>query len=254
MDVFKKYANFYDQLYEDKDYEKECKFIKQIFETYSTEKITSVLDLGCGTGSHALIFADMGYEVTGMDQSETMLEIARTKAAEKDKDITFRKQDIRHLDLSQKFDAAVAMFAVMGYQTSNKDFEDTLISVHKHLSPGGLFVFDVWFGPAVLMERPQDRVKEIESLDKKIIRYAHPVLDIINQTVEVNYTVLDITKNKEVAETKEHHLMRYFFYQELTYFLEKNGFKLLQISQFGNLKGTPDERSWNITIICRKIE
>lgn len=253
MDVFKKYADFYDQLYEDKDYRRECEFIKEIFEKFCTKKITSVLDLGCGTGSHALIFADMGYDVTGVDQSETMLEIAHTKAAEKNKNIEFRRQDIRHLALSQQFDGAVAMFAVMGYQTSNQDFEDTLISLHKHLSPGGIFVFDIWFGPAVLMELPQDRVKEIKSDDKKIIRYAHPILDVVNQTVEVNYTVIEIDRNNVAAETKEHHLMRYFFYQELIYFLEKNGFKLHQISPFMDLEGVPDEKSWNIVVICEKI-
>jgi len=251
MDVFKKYANFYDLLYEDKDYQRECEFIRDAFDTYGTKEITSILDLGCGTGSHALIFADMGYNVTGVDQSETMLDIARAKAAEKNKNIRFQRQDIRHLHLPQLFDAAVAMFAVMGYQTSNEDFENTLISVHSHLSPGGLLIFDVWFGPAVLMEKPQDRMKRIESPNKKVIRYAHPVLDIIHHTVEVNYTVLEITERK-TTEILEHHLMRYFFYQEIEYFLEKNGFKLLRIDPFMDLKNNVDESCWNIVVICEK--
>lgn len=251
MDVFKKYADFYDQLYEDKDYEKECAFIKQIFETHSTKEIRSVLDLGCGTGSHALIFANMGYDVTGIDLSEAMLGIAQTKAAESDKNLKFQKQDIRHLELAQQFDAAVAMFAVMGYQTSNKDFEDTLISVYSHLSPGGLLVFDVWFGPAVLTEKPQDRMKIVKSQNKKIIRYAHPILDVVHHTVEVNYTILEITDQK-ATEITEHHLMRYFFYQEIAYFLEKSGFKLLQIKPFMDLKHDVDESCWNIVVICEK--
>lgn len=251
MDVFKEYANFYDRLYRDKDYERECKSIKQIFETYATEEIRTILDLGCGTGSHAFIFADMGYDVTGVDQSKTMLDAARIKAVEKNKNIRFRRQDIRNLDLSQQFDAAVAMFAVMGYQTSNKDFENALISIHNHLSPGGLLIFDVWFGPAVLVEKPQDRVKIIELPDKKIIRYAHPVLDIIHHTVEVNYTVLEITEQK-ATEISEHHLMRYFFYQEIVYFLEKNGFELLRIGPFMDLNNSIDENCWNIEVICEK--
>jgi len=251
MDVFKKYANFYDLLYEDKDYQRECEFIRDAFDTYGTKEITSVLDLGCGTGSHALIFADMGYNVTGVDQSETMLDIARAKAAENNKNIRFRRQDVRNLDLSQQFDAAVAMFAVMGYQTSNKDFEDTLISVYNHLSPGGLLIFDVWFGPAVLVEKPQDRVKVIELPNKKIIRYAQPVLDVIHHTVEVNYTVLEITERK-TTEISEHHLMRYFFYQEIVYFLEKNGFELLRIGPFMDLNNSVDESCWNIEVICEK--
>lgn len=251
MNVFKKYADFYDLLYEDKNYEQECNFIKHIFETYSEKKVKSILDLGCGTGSHALLFADMGYAVTGVDLSENMLEMAREKVADQKESTAFVQQDIRHLKLPQKFDAAVAMFAVMGYQTTNHDLEDTLTSVHRHLNQGGLFVFDVWFGPAVLMQKPTDRVKIIEVSDKKIIRYAHPVLDIVNHTVEVNYTVLEISRNKLLTETKESHLMRFFFYQELKYFLEKIGFEVLKICPFMDLDGKVDDHCWNISVICK---
>ena len=252
MKVFKDYADFYDSLYEDKNYQEECNFVKHVFETHSEKKVNSILDLGCGTGFHALLFADMGYAVTGVELSENMLEIARKKTVGHKKSIVFVQQDIRHLKLPQKLDATVAMFAVMGYQATNLDFEDTLTSVHRHLKQGGLFVFDVWFGPAVLMQKPTDRVKIIEVSDKKIIRYAHPVLDIVNHTVEVNYTVLEIAGNKVVAETKESHLMRFFFYQELVYFLEKNGFEVLKICPFMDLDGKVDESCWNITIICKK--
>lgn len=251
MNVFKKYADFYDSLYEDKNYQEECNFVKHVFETYSEKKVNSILDLGCGTGSHALPFADMGYAVTGVDISENMLEIARKKASDQKKQSIFVQQDIRHLDLTQKFDAAIAMFAVMGYQTTNQDFVDTLTSVHRHLNTGGLFIFDVWFGPAVLTQKPTDRLKIIEQKDKKIIRYAHPVLNIINHTVEVNYTVLEIAGNRIVTETKESHLMRFFFYQELKYFLEKNGFEVLKICPFMDLDEEVDENVWNIIVIAR---
>ena len=252
MKVFKKYADFYDSLYEDKNYQEECNFVKHIFERYSENKVNSILDIGCGTGSHALLFADMGYAVTGVDLSEDMLKIARKKAADHKKSIEFVQQDIRHLKLPQKFDAAVAMFAVMGYQATNQNFEDALTSVHRHLNTRGLFIFDAWFGPAVLTQKPTDRVKIIEQKDKKIIRYAHPVLDIINHTVEVNYAVFEIAGNKVLTETKESHLMRFFFYQELKYFLGKNGFEVLKICPFMDLDGKVDESCWNITIICKK--
>ena len=253
MNTFEKYADFYDSLYEDKSYRQECNFVKHVFETYSEKKVNSILDLGCGTGSHALPFADMGYAVTGVDISENMLDIARKKASDQKKQIVFVQQDIKYLKLPQKFDAAVAMFAVMGYQTTNQSFEDTLTSVHRHLNTGGLFIFDVWFGPAVLTQKPTDRVKIIEQKDKKIIRYAHPVLNIINHTVEVNYTVLEIAGDRIVTETKESHLMRFFFYQELKYFLEKKGFEVLKICPFMDLDGEVDENVWNIIVIARTV-
>lgn len=252
MNVFKDYAKFYNSIYEDKNYQQECEFVNRIFETYSENQISSILDIGCGTGSHDLIFADK-YAMTGVDLSEAMLEIARKRASDQKKNIMFIQQDIRYLNIPRKFDAAVAMFAVMGYQVKNKDFENALKSIHSHLNVGGIFVFDVWFGPAVLIQKPADRVKIIEHSDKKIIRYARPVLDIINSLVEVNYTILEITKNKVLTETNESHLMRFFFYQELLYFLEKSNFMVLKICPFLELNGKVDEAHWNISIICRKV-
>ena len=252
MDVFHDYANFYDILYEDKDYLKECNFIKKVFEKYSDLPVNSLLDLGCGTGSHALHFVDMGYTVTGIDLSEEMLDIARKKNGEAKIKIKFIHQDIRHLNLEEKFDAAVAMFAVMGYQTTNSDFEAALGSVHRHLNDGGLFVFDVWFGPAVLTEKPEERVKIIDRGDIRIIRHARPILDVIQQTVDVKYHVLEIKENIILNETNESHLMRFFFYQELKYFLNKNGFSLLNISSFLTLNMSVSEKCWNISVVCKK--
>ena len=251
--VFEDYANFYDLFYRDKDYQAECNFVKRIFEIYSQNEIGTILDIGCGTGSHALLLSDMGYIVTGIDLSEKMLQFARNKAGEQNKQIHFLQGDIRNLALSQKFDAVLAMFAVLGYQTSNQDVENALRSVRKHLKLGGLFIFDVWFGPAVLKEKPAERVKDAEQGDGKVIRYAHPVLDIVSHTIEVNYTVSEVKEDQSVAEVKESHLVRFFFYQELRYFLERNGFEVLKICPFMDLDGYLDEHCWNISVVSKGI-
>jgi len=80
MKIFQKYANYYDILYQDKDYKKECDFLEKIFEKYSKKRINSILDLGCGTGSHSLILAKRDYEVSGVDLSSQMINRARNKA------------------------------------------------------------------------------------------------------------------------------------------------------------------------------
>ena len=251
MDVFHEYAGFYDALYEDKDYLKECLFIREVFEKYGDLPVNSLLDLGCGTGSHALHFADMGYTVTGVDLSEEMLDIARRKT-ESDKKIRYIQQDIRSLDTGQKYDAAVAMFAVMGYQITNSDFEAALQSVHRHLKDNALFVFDVWFGPAVLEEKPEERVKIIDNRETRTIRYASPILDVVQQTVEVKYHILSIKENTILNETSESHKMRFFFYKELEYFISENGFVLVDISPFLTHNQRISKACWNISIICKK--
>ena len=71
------YAAAYDDLYQDKDYVAECDLIERVFETYGQGPTRRVLDLGCGTGGHAVILAKRGYDVVGVDRSPEMLERAR---------------------------------------------------------------------------------------------------------------------------------------------------------------------------------
>jgi len=54
------------------------------------------------------------------------------------------------------------MFAVMGYQIANEDIMSAFKTASKHLEKNGLFIFDAWFGPAVLSQKPSERFKVIE--------------------------------------------------------------------------------------------
>jgi len=63
------YAGAYDAIYGDKDYAAECDLVERIFKTYGYGVVQSVMDLGCGTGGHALPLAERGYEVSGIDRS-----------------------------------------------------------------------------------------------------------------------------------------------------------------------------------------
>lgn len=69
MTVFGKYARFYDTLYQDKNYKKECNFLEAIFRKYSRREIRTIFDLGCGTASHDILLAKRGYNITGIDVS-----------------------------------------------------------------------------------------------------------------------------------------------------------------------------------------
>lgn len=251
--VFNTYSAVYDVLYQDKNYKEECHFLKRIFNKYGTGEIKTILDIGCGTGSHAILLADMGYEVTGIDLSAKMLKIAAKKANEQKQEIKFVQSDIRHFDLPQKFDVVISMFNVIGYLTTNEDIDKTFTSVNKHLKKGGLFIWDAWFGPAVLSEKPSEREKLLQQTDGYIKRFARPVLDPIRQTVEVNYTVSEIKDNKETKKIQESHLVRFFFYQEILYFMGKNGFQTIKLCPFINERGTVDEHCWNISVIGKRI-
>ena len=80
MSVFGAYSRYYNLLYQDKDYAGEAEYVRSLISRHFPQA-RAVLDLGCGTGRHDLLLAQMGYEVTGVDQSEEMLAIAKGKAA-----------------------------------------------------------------------------------------------------------------------------------------------------------------------------
>lgn len=251
MSVFRKeYATAYDYLYQDKDYEKECDFIESAFRKFTSE-VKTILDLGSGTGGHALILSRRGYKIVGIDRSEDMLKIAKKKVADKNLTVEFTKGDITNIDLYKKFDAVVAMFAVMGYQITNSALSQACQVARKHLNTGGIFIFDCWHGPAVLTERPGMRIKEVKKDENdRIIRFTEPVLDILNHTVETKFKLLRIQKGHLINETNESHLMRFLFPQEIRYFLETAGFRKIEFCPFLKLDGTLTDHDWNMAVIA----
>ena len=257
-DVFgSDYAGRYDFLYQDKNYERECDMLADVFARFADGPVQSVLDLGCGTGNHALPLARRGFAVTGVDRSPGMLEQASRKAdalALGDIRPTFRQGDVRDLKLDRTFDAALMMFAVLGYQLTNEHVASALATVRRHLKPGGLFVFDVWYGPAVLAIRPGERVKSLTAPDGTVIRAASTTMDSYRQLAEVRYQVWHVRRSGPMVETTETHQMRYFFPQELALFLEHARLRLVHFSDFAALDRAPDESTWNTLAVAEAVE
>ena len=112
-DVFgKRYADLYDTFYADKDYEAETDLIQEAVRRHGPPRARTILDLGCGTGAHAVRLAQAGFDVTGVDISEDMLAKARLRANEAAQS-EVSCADIRELALGTQFDVATMMFAVL---------------------------------------------------------------------------------------------------------------------------------------------
>jgi SAM-dependent methyltransferase len=171
----------------------------------------SILDLGCGTGNHAIPLAKRGYSVVGIDRSEEMLACLRSKAGNQlSSNISFQRGSIRSVDLGHTFDATLMMFAVLGYQTENKDVLAALRTARRHLNPGGILIFDIWHGPAVLNLRPSERSKIIPTSEGEMVRLASGSLDTELQTCTVNYQIWRIKEDRILSRAKESHHMRCF--------------------------------------------
>jgi len=253
----KNYADQYDNIYADKDYESESDLLKSIFLKQADSEIHTVLDLGCGTGNHAIPLAARGYSVTGVDTSEEMLSKARSKAILQTEtsgmeNLEFVKNDVRFLDLGRTFDAVIMMFAVLGYQLTNQDVSNTLRAVRRHLRPGGLFIFDVWYGPGVLVQQPSERVKITPIPNGSLIRTTSGELDIRHHLCEVHYQLWRIVGDQVMTSTKESHTMRYFFPMEIEQWLFCSDMVLESLTALPEEK-PEDQTSWNVLGIGRAL-
>lgn len=244
------YAESYDALYADKDYGAECDLITEIFRN-SNRPVHSVLDLGCGTGRHSVELAHRGSEVVGVDLSEGMLERARRRATDVSPgSATFLCGDIQTIALHRRFDAVLSMFAVVGYQISDAAVRSTLANVRRHLEPGGVFVFDVWYGPAVVAVGPSERVKVVAVDGGEIERRAVGTLERGVHVCSVKYELTIRRPDAPDAKIVETHRMRYFYEEELGRFLEEAGLTLRTVTAFPDVANQPSADSWNVLVVA----
>jgi SAM-dependent methyltransferase len=211
----------------------------------------TILDVGCGTGGHSLSLAKRGYKVTGLDLSEVMIQTASEKMRKEQVSIDFYKMDVRKLRLNQRLDACISMFATMDYITEDKDIQRTLLNIRNHLKKGSLFIFDFWYGPAVLTILPSVRTKTMEKEGVRIVRVAEPHLDSLHHICKVDYHLLVTKRNRIIDEVKETHVVRFFFPREIKQYLGENDFELVRLCPFLSLKSRVTEKVWNVTAISR---
>lgn len=252
MSVFGNYSRYYDLLYRDKDYSGEADYVKALIEKHRPGART-VLDLGCGTGRHASLLAERGYEVVGVDRSPAMLAEARARAVSGGR-TEFVEGDLRTLRLQREFDVVISLFHVMSYQTTNADLLAALATLRAHLAPGGLFIFDCWYGPAVLNLRPSVRVLRLEDDAIAVTRLAEPVPYPNENRVDVRYHVFVRDKQtSEVSELKEEHAMRYLFAPEVELMLGTAGLKREDLCAF-MAEGAPGLDTWTAVFLGSRAE
>jgi len=247
MDNFELYSQYYNLLYEGKDYKSEAQYIDFLLNKYSSELVT-VLDLGCGSGKHDYHLEKLGYRVTGVDQSEGMLSLTKQLPPNR---IEFLQGDVRNVILNKEYDAVISLFHVMSYQQTNNDVIRYFQTAGLHLKKGGIFLVDCWFGPGVLTDLPTVRVKELENSTIRILRIAEPEMHPTLNLCDVKYRLIITSKNSgETTEIIEVHKMRYFFIPEVLHYIDTH-FELIETYEW--MKMTPPKiSSWNVCFVLRR--
>jgi SAM-dependent methyltransferase len=251
MKVFDAYAAYYDLLYRDKDYAAEAAYVLGLLSGQGI-RCGEMLEVGCGTGRHAGFFAAAGFRIHGIDISEQMIELATQRFAADPAGHRFAVGDARTVQLGRRFDAVISLFHVFSYQSTNDDLDRTFATASQHLRPGGALVFDFWYGPGVLSDRPEVRIKEIRNENIELLRIAAPQFLPNENCVDVHYRILLTDRStRELHRIEEIHRMRYLFLPELQRLCDANGLRIAAAHAGQSLEQLGLD-SWTGTLVAVK--
>jgi SAM-dependent methyltransferase len=223
---------WYESLYENysRKYDKEpfvqgtageCDFIEQ---EITRDKSLKILDIGCGTGRHAIELAKRGYNVTGVDLSESQIARAREKAKEAGLMVDFQNADARALPFEDKFDLAIMLceggFSLM--ETDEMNFE-ILKNATKALKSRGKFIFTALNGLFPLFHSVNEFYKSGQKEGQSQCKECSFDLETFRDYNTVVFE--DDFGNKRELKCNE----RYYVPSEITWFLKTLGFKKIDI-------------------------
>jgi SAM-dependent methyltransferase len=154
------------------------------------------------------------------------------------------------MELAESFDAALMMFAVLGYQVEEAHIRNVLRAARRHVRPDGLLVFDVWHGAAVLAQGPEERIRTVERAGGTWVRTSSGRVDAQRHACLVDFHLRHVQAGRTLEEARECHTMRYFFPEELDLLLRESGFRLLRLGAFPAFDREPDHTTWNVMAVA----
>ncbi|TFH47269.1 MAG: class I SAM-dependent methyltransferase [Bacteroidia bacterium] len=219
--LFENYAKKYDSEIFTRGTDGECDFIES---ELNSDRSLKILDVGCGTGRHSVELARRGYNITGIDLSETQLERAREKAGMHNLTVDFRKEDARNLPFKNEFDVAIMLceggFPLM--ETDEMNYE-ILKSVTGSLREKGKFIFTTLNGLFPLYHSVEEFCDSASQEGNAT--YRSNTFDLMTFR-DFNITEFeDDFGNKKTLESNE----RYYVPSEISWLLKSLGYKKIEI-------------------------
>lgn len=152
------YPQYFDMLFRDETRD-EIDFFEQAFERFAKRKVKRLFEPGCGSGRLVVALAAKGYDVTGLDLSDAMLDYMRRKLKRRNLTATCLKGDMTKLSFKKPFDAAFCTYNTFRHLLSEKDALTHLRSMADSIAPGGLYILGLHLTPEEDYEAAVERYK-----------------------------------------------------------------------------------------------
>ncbi len=205
---------------------------------------TRLLDVACGEGSFAVAMAKQGFQVTGIDQSQRMIDLACVRAREAEAAVDFFVADMRDLPYKNDFDLITCFFDSMNYLLTIRDLQEAIQCAFDALKPGGLYIYDMntIYGLAVDWMREKTYIQN-EADD--FIEIHRQEFDYENLVATMEITIFK-QKGDLWERIDETHRERGYPIADLQFLMQEAGFEI--VDMFGSLS----KRS-SITVISPRV-
>lgn len=232
------YLYFYEDVLTEAQTNKEVEFLERELKLNFAMEI---LDLACGHGRHTNKLAEKGYKVTGVDNNQGFLDLAKQEAEKKGLSVEYHKEDMRILKYQENFDVVLLLFTAFGYFSDEENLT-VLKNISSSLKPKGLFCFDFFnrdtflknFLPFSVVEKEKNLMIERSTFDSLTGRY-------INKRIIIRDGV---RKDKPFS-------IRIYNFNEINQMLKETGFSLYKaFGAWNSAEFTSDSK--RIHIIAQK--
>jgi len=243
-------VKYYDLMHKHRNYDQEANFINQIVQKLWPEA-NKILDIGCGTGEHAIRMAQRGYKVTCVDTSQDMLKLAREKANTAGVSIDFRCKDLGKLDFNEEFQAAYCLGYTFLYLTVYSEVENFLKNINRALLPSGILLIDFLNGWSLIEKYPKDKFVYRDG-QTTIFQFNQASLDKRRRVrhIEFYYIIRDGSDKVRTAFAEED--LRIFFEDEVLILMASYGFEALKAFGGYSMDSAVTDSSRVIVVVGRK--
>ena len=247
MEMYEDFALVYDRFMDETPYEEWCQFVVgRLKQDQITDGI--LLDLGCGTGSMTELLAKQGYDMIGVDLSDSMLDIAMEKRAQSGHNILYLQQDMREFELYGTVRAVICLCDSLNYLLEEDDLLTTFKLVNNYLDPNGLFIFDfntvykyeTVIGDSTIAENREDCSFIWENY-----------YDVEEEINEYELTIFVQTQEDLFQRFTETHLQRGYTLETMKRLVEQSGLIFVEALD-ADTHGSVTETSERIYVIARE--
>lgn len=262
MNAYGDFAYVYDEFMDATPYEEWCALLVDLIEKYGVSKpergaedvLASernlVLDLGCGTGTLTELMYQKGYDMIGVDNAPSMLEIAMEKRAESGSQILYLLQDMRELELYSTVGTVVSVCDSVNYILEEDELLEVFKLVNNYLYPGGLFIFDFntdykyrqVIGDSTIAENREDCSFIWENY-----------YDEESHLNEYDVTIFVQQEGDVFRRFTENHVQRGYTVEQMKHLVTQAGMELVEVMDADTLSSVSEE-SERVYIVAREVQ